>query len=478
MEAPNVNTPSNAPSGNFYPQDFDLESVDIITSAGQTLKLKNLVTEMSFFEDIYTFAVSGYVILRDAVGLIEKLRLSGNEFLQLTYGKAKSQNKSAKNSRKYRVYKIGNRRPVGNFSSEFFTLYFCSETLMLSEQIKISKSYSGKKIAVSNLAGDGIINDILVNQLKVNEDGIVKIEETYGTYDFIVPRLKPLEAISWLSTYARPQSSKLGADMLFFETNDGFNYRSLQSLYADTPYNTYKYQPKNILSNQDEGGFADATVSVLEVEHVKTFDVLNETSSGTYANRLISIDPITRSYKVTDYSYEDDYLNNQNKPNLLNNNSTFSPGKNKLGLTQTSAYESLVKVVIGNSNQNSADYIKERTGSVAKDIYIETFVPFRTSQISLANYTVLKLLVPGDSGITAGRTVNFNMYSLAVDSNNNKKLDEYFSGKYLVTAVRHIMQPTGVYQMILEVAKESAKMAFSSPNSMSAQEQRVINEAY
>ena len=82
---------SAAGGGPRYAQDFNLEAVDIITDYGDTFKLKHLVIELSFFEDIYSFACSGNVVLRDAVGIIEKLRLDGSEFIEIIYGKSKNQ---------------------------------------------------------------------------------------------------------------------------------------------------------------------------------------------------------------------------------------------------------------------------------------------------------------------------------------------------------------------------------------------------
>ena len=40
-------------------------------------------------------------------------------------------------------------------------------------------------------------------------------------------------------------------------------------------------------------------------------------------------------------------------------------------------------------------------------------------------------------------------------------LDRYYSGKYLVTAVRHVIQSQGVFQTILEIAKEKPDNAYS-----------------
>lgn len=444
---------SEVPRGSFYAQDFNLEDVNLITDTGQEFKLRNLVVELSFFEDIYTFTTSGYVILRDALGIIEKLKPDGNEFIEIKYGKYKGQSEKAINHRKYRLYKIGNRKPQGNQNVEYFTIYFCTEALLLSEQTKVSKSYPGKKIATSKSDNSGIVNNILKDYLKVDDSKIQIIEETYGVYDFIVPRLKPFEAISWLSTYARPSGNKIGADMLFFETNDGFYFRSLQSMFKDEPYTTYKYQPKNL--NADN--FAEDMTSVLNYEFVKTFDSLEGTSAGTYANRLISIDPLLRSYKVTDYNYE-----KFSGSNHLNKHNVMAPAINRLGIKQTEAYEGSLKVAFTNSNQKTAAFVSQNQSAVAKDIFIETYVPYRSAQLSLANYTVLKIIIPGDSTITAGRTVNFNLFSLQVDQ--NRKLDEHYSGKYLVTAVRHIIQTQGVYQTILELAKESSKVAYNAPS--------------
>lgn len=448
-----MTTNSLSPSGSFYPQDFSLEQVEITTASGQKFNIRGIVVELSFFEDLYSFVTSGYVIIKDAVGLVEKLNLTGNEFINITYGKTKTQSDDGKVKRNFRLYKVGNRKPLGNLNAEYATFYFCNEILLLSEQTKISKAYTGKKIATFS-SNEGIINNILSEKLRINPNRIVEIEETYGTYDFVVPRLKPLEAISWLSTYARPTGNRKGADMLFFETKDGFMFKSLQSLLKAEPYATYKYQQKNL--DLDKKSFQEGVITVLDYEIVKSFDVLGSTSDGVFANRLISIDPLTKSYKVTDFNYEK-YAGNDG--------AVISPTTNKLGVKQTQAYDGKLKVAMGNFNQTRVDYIKENQGSTAKDIHLETFVPNRTAQLGLANYTILKMSIPGDSSLTVGRTVNFNLYSL--QNGDSRELDEYFSGKYLVTAVRHVMQTQGVYQTFVEIAKQNVDGDYASQNNSS-----------
>jgi hypothetical protein len=137
-----------------------------------------------------------------------------------------------------------------------------------------------------------------------------------------------------------------------------------------------------------------------------------------------------------------------------------------LGKTQSQSSEGVLKVVVGNSKQQDVPYIKENKGT-SKDVFIENFVPNRTAQIALANYTIIKLAIPGDPGITAGRTIEFNIYSLTI-KNSKRELDKFYSGKYLVTAVRHIAVTPNLYQTILEISKDSSPTNYGTQDGSTA----------
>jgi len=446
--------------GAYYPQDFSLKTLNFLTASGQRIELKKLLVEMSYYEDIYSFAVSGYITLVDAQGFVELMRITGNEFIEINFGKVKNGPNST--DQLYRVYKMGGRKPSGNMNSEVYTLYFCSEELMLSEQTKVGKSFKGAKIS-------DMITNIVTDKLKVPSAKIGKIEETTGIYDFILPKFKPFEAISWLSTYARPKATgTLGADMLFFETKEGFNFRSLQSMFKDDIYATYKYEAKNL--DDKTQSFQEKVTTVLSYEISKPYDMLNEISSGTLANRLISIDPLTRKHNVTDF----DYSKFKAQAQTLNGNAPLNELTNRLGKTENTSYEGTLKLAFGNSNQQNTPYIKQQ-GGVAKDIFLEAYVPNRTAQISLANYTTLKAAIPGDPGLTAGKTVQFNLLSLK-PSTSKKELDKFYSGKYLVTAVRHVITSSGAYQTIIELCKDSTPNAYENINSNSTEWKAAVNE--
>jgi hypothetical protein len=414
-----------------YAQDFNLEWLDIIIDNGQSIKLKLLFVELNLFEDLFSFTCSGNVILEDALGLIQKLKLDGSEVLDMGYRKFAD---GEVDRRKFRIYKIGNRKPKGNKNLEYFTMYFTSEELFISEQLKITKSFKGMDI--SNMIARILYDED--NGMNVDIGRIKGIQESYGTYRFVIPKLKPLEAISWLSNYALPAEGA-GADMLFFETKKGFYFNSLKTLFDKNPYAVYKYQPSDLPGQPLENYF-----TILDYEFIKTFDSLSATSAGIYANRLITIDPITRTKTVTDFTKGD-----------LNGYDSGGTSLNRFGKYSEEMYESNLKLSLGNSTQKETEYIKKSPNSVTEDIRAETYIPNRIAQVALANRTIMKAIIPGNSDITVGKIIYVSLPALGVNDGNSATEDEYYSGKYLVTALRHIIQSQGVFQTVLELAKNT-----------------------
>ena len=130
IEQPNSAT--NESPGVFYTQDFSLDTINFLTASGQKFDLRKLLIELCYYEDIYSFSISGYLTVQDGQGFVELFQLTGNEFLELDFGKIKGAPNNIKQT--VRVYKVEDRKPSGNMNTESYKMYFCSEELMLSEQ--------------------------------------------------------------------------------------------------------------------------------------------------------------------------------------------------------------------------------------------------------------------------------------------------------------------------------------------------------
>ena len=83
-----------------------------------------------------------------------------------------------------------------------------------------------------------------------------------------------------------------------------------------------------------------------------------------------------------------------------------------------------------------------------------------SQQSQVVNGTLLTMVVKGQSYIEAGDLISFNM--LAVDEKNQQnEYDPQYSGKYVITKVRHHIN-SKKYTMAIECAKDSVKRGFSS----------------
>jgi len=446
MANPNLVTP-----GVTYAQDYNLKTLVLLTSGG-SFDLKNSLVELTYFEDIFSNCVSGYLQISDAQGLIEKLHMIGNEYIRISFTKASEDDFI--NDLIFRVHKISSRQLVGNSTTEGYVINFCSDELVLSEQYKVSKSYKDKKIS-------DIVTDILTNYLKVDPNNkVVDIEESQGVYSFIVPNFKPFEAINWVSTYAQSATpGSYGSDMLLFEDSQGFHFYSLQTLFTQDPLRTYTYAPKNI--DNKTGTQDQKFYGVNSYQIVDAFDTLNAINTGVFANRLITIDPLLLRWNIVDFNY-DTYFNNSTQ---LNKYSITNGVTNRFGDKVYETPQAVLKMATTNKNQKDIPYIGSKPDAYSHDIFLEKYVPTRTSQLSLTNYNKVKLFMDGDPSITVGSVINFNLISMD-PATQGKELDKYYSGKYLISALKHTFKVDG-YKMIIEIVKESVPNEYVTPDTNS-----------
>ena len=437
-----------------YATDYQLDSLTLISSLQNgAVNMLPFMVELNLFEDIYSSTISGELVVSDALGLISNFRMNGTEFLQVTLRKSTNDEHSIQKN--YRIYKITNRTTNENNAYEVYTINFCSEEFLLAEQYRVSKAFVGTEIST-------IIEKILTNYVKVGikDTKPISIERTRGVYDFVLPNKKLFETINWLTTYALPKNGE-GADMLFFENRDGYYFRSLQTLYKSRPYQTYKFDPKNISRELDQ-----QVSNVFNFEVLDFFDTLSGINNGTFANRVISINPLTRSYKLdNDFNYAKYF----NKTVSLNENPAINDYQNRYGKT---LYDSpppelevgTLRMSPENTDMKKNPFISQKVGSadsIANDVNVRKYMPNRVAQIALANYTRIKITVAGDASLTVGKTIKFITYGM--NGTTEREHDLTYSGKYLITAVRHIIKNNS-YITVLEMAKDSVGVSYASHN--------------
>jgi len=194
---------------------FDIVSISIISPSIGTVELKDfkfIVEDFNIYESIFNSVVSGHIIIKDASNQLSKLCLSGTEFIYINFLKDEN---SAPYEKTFRIYKISDVTLKNNTTTVTYRIDFCSEEFILDHQIRISKSYRG-------FYNVQIAADILVNYLGVNPEKII-LEQTLVPHDdFIIPNLKPFEAMNMLAAFSF--NNNLTSAFLFFETVSGYKF--------------------------------------------------------------------------------------------------------------------------------------------------------------------------------------------------------------------------------------------------------------
>jgi len=424
-----------------FATEYQLDTVLLISPRG-IHPLNKLQIELNLYEDIMGDTISGQLMLSDAVGIINQFGLNGTEFIRISLRKNSGDNYPL--VKNYRITSITNRGVNVNNNYEVYTIDFVSEEFIFAEQYRISKAFKNTKIST-------IIENILSNYIKVGQKNTkaINIENTYGVYDFVLPNKKLFETINWLATYARPEKNP-GADMLFFENSGGYFFNSLQTLYQQPIYRKYYLNPKNISNDLNQ-----QASNVMEFKILNFFDTLDAVTNGTFANKVITFNILTRKVHNNFFSYKDYFKKSQslNDYGITNNYQNRRYESMHSVLEGSDLEMSALRLASGNSQEKLNKFVQSSAGganNVANDIFIETYLRNRVGQIGLFKNTRIEIAVPGDPSLVVGKTVEFTHFGVGED----RIADPYLSGKYLITALRHSIK-TDTYITLLELCKDS-----------------------
>lgn len=423
---------------NTSTRDVVILELKLVGSNGKVADLLNTFNTINIYEDIFKDVVTGTIQLNDGVGLLANYAIHGNEYLYITFGRPGEVKKEDRYTKVFRIYKIADREKNQSGQIQNYVLHFCSEELIFSNQQKISRSYSGGNTAE-------YVANICLYDLKAQFTKLIDFEQSAGPTEFVLTRKTPLEAISY---FAERSFSSALSPFVFFENKNGFNFASLQSLYKRQPIATLSYSNANYTQERDTAPFSYST-SINDFRFNKSFDVAKATKNGTYSSKLFTLDLVRQKYTEHKISL----LNDINTDVMIDGYFPFNNATNRNNKALYEEYESGVKFWLTNKSRSNLPYfISKRVRS--NDTFVEDYLNQRAMQIELINNTELHCVVPGNPQYTAGFTVNLDIPAFTKNLSEERVNDPYYSGKYLITAVRHIIVP-GSLQTVLELSKNS-----------------------
>lgn len=409
---------------------YTIKTLSITTKSG-VIDISGIFEELSIVDSIFSPCMSGHVVIRDANSLNSKFSFDGSEFLLVEISK---EDLDLTIKKVFRIYKQTDRRIV-NQNTEAYVLHFVSEEYLLSIQQKVSRRYDATY--------SGAVARIMADFLHVKKLGI--FDETVGIKNTVVPSLSPIDAINWIAKKSVGKDRVPG--FLFFENIDGYNFANITTLMASQPVTELNMNIKNLgLDNSELGEL----VGVRHFEVMEQYDLIQSIKSGVHAGKYIGIDPSTNTLVERPFSFNDLYASH--KP--MNKSPGVPIVENKLG-SSFEQYNSFVVVGMSDAAKRSSQHIKKTSPSkITKADDMEMYAVQRPRILSSIMKQRIKLVVPGNFGLSSGYTFNLKFPKYGVKTENEDVKDDTVYGNYLIVGTRHLITYEK-HETIMEAVKES-----------------------
>ena len=450
------------------PGDYSLTKAEILSYRlvdGEkpfTIDIRGIIATISLTENIENPFMEGVIQLYDANDIRTLLPITGLERLHLRFNTpgVSGVNAVAPTGDPFYIYKIETVKEDQSANKVLmYDIHFCSKEAYYDSMRKVTKVYNGNP--------ELGVEDIVKSKFFLNSKKRLFVEPTKTKTKMVIPNCSPVQAINLLGK--KSESKKYNnSGYLFFETPEGFHYRSIESLLAVDGVTArptkWWYSPsiKNI--RNERTGVISIQKGMHQVEDWRLDDsvnILDNISYGAYSSKLIEFDPFYKTITTNKFNYIKDWydhFNTESKDVRSPHYNTPMPlpkatfDGNKKYIAEE--YDSVVHLKCSTSNTYGI--------SIDKDSH-KNLTQQSISQRGLLQQGLLSLIVPGNSLIHAGDVIEFEMpFYRPVGDSKPRRLNPQWSGRYLVASIKHDIDTSekSEYQMTINAVKQTPKFDY------------------
>jgi len=323
---------------------------------------------------------------------------------------------------------------ISETQRESFTLHLVSREAITNETSRVIKKYP------VSLSINDSVKKILKDVLKTNKFNDSTIEKSQNKYGFIGNLRKPFTILIWLASKAVPVSSgDATAGFVFYQTQDGFNFRSIDELIAQSPKAEYVHSEVN--ESQIETNTRNNDFQITSYTTDKNQDLIEKLRLGTYASQRMFFDPLTFNFTT--------------------------PEK---GLFQLDGYKKKIKnlgdkldlPLLSETSDKTLGEVPTRIlssvidrGTMEKDVSIdENADPSKYQAQAIMRYNVLftqtvSMTVPCNTNLRAGDTIK--CFFPKISRGDSSEFDPDQSGLYMIKELCHHFETDGSFTSMLLV---------------------------
>ena len=444
--------------------DFNLEKVNIISyrfngeeGTPYEMDIKPSTVTVELTEDIYSGFLTGNIIVFDSQDVRTVLPITGLEKLELKFNTPGMPGCNAirEEGFPFQIYKIEAITPdTTNPRSQYYKIFFCSSEMYYNSFNRVSQAFTGPI--------EESVEKILRDKDYLNSTKGLYFEPTKTNSKFVIPNLKPLNAINLLAGSAISGLYN-NAGYLFYETLNGFHFRSVESLLAlggavARPANfKYNYQITNA-----PGAVKDAASdlrSVIKYDFERPVNVLYNLNEGMLANKLTLHDAFYKTLKTYDFDYNNSF---GNFFHTEHEDGEKSPVKSLMPLTN---YENTQKDLTQQANAKLMTYCDNQ--KIHDDFEFpplkDTIQNSLSQRLQMRNVN-LNLHVYGNTLLHAGDIINFDLPLMRpIGQNKKQEVNPYFGGRYMILALKHIISVVdNRHEMIIKCMKDAVRNEYAT----------------
>lgn len=315
---------------------------------------------------------------------------------------------------------------ISETNQESFTLHLVSREAITNETVRV-----GKKFKIDTPISDSVEN-ILTNYLRTTKVGT--IDKSSNKYGFIGNLRKPFTVLVWLASKAVPQSSgSATAGFLFYQTQDGFQFRSIDGLIEQPPRTdvnnnrvVYTYNQVN-QAYDDSNNKVNNDFNILNYYVEKNQNLIEKLKLGTYASHRMFFNPLDFSFskpedglfKLENYAGKTNNLGSQIKLPPLSDESDLTLGDVPTRII-TAVYD-IGTMDPGVSTEINSDQTQYQSQSLMRYNILFT--------------QTLSIIVPSNTNLRAGDIIECQFPKIT--QSDAKEYDTETSGLYMIKELCH-----------------------------------------
>jgi hypothetical protein len=310
---------------------------------------------------------------------------------------------------------------ISESQREFFELNLVSREAITNETVRIPK-----KFPTSQSISDSV-ESIIKEYLKT--DKIDEIDKTQNRYGFIGNLRKPFTVLVWLASKGVPESSTKDATAgyVFFQTQDGFNFRSLDKLISQPSKATYIYSDVNQTGYEKDNDF-----NILQYTTNRNQNLIEKLRLGTYSSYRIVYDPLYFTFKESTFKLENYAGKSANLGQTLELPKIANDSNQKLGDLPTRILSQVLDigtVDVDVSKKSNADPSKYQSQAIMRYNVLFT--------------QTLSMTVPSNTNLRAGDIITCKFPKISRE--DGVKYDDEQSGLYMIKELCHHFDTEGSY---------------------------------